>query len=133
MPELHKLTPPLSVLQDQGLRVALVTDGRMSGASGKVLAAIHVTPESLDGGALAKIRDGDVICIDSERGELSVRVSAADWLQRPTPPLPDLSHNAWGTGRELFAAARANASSAEFGATTFGWATPVAGATIRLD
>jgi len=82
MPELHKLTPPLGVLQDEGFKVALVTDGRMSGASGKVPAAIHVTPECLGGGPLARVRSGDVILLDGERGLLEVKVSAEEWAER---------------------------------------------------
>src|SRR3546814_10334535 len=82
MPELHKLTPALSVLQDQGFHVALVTDGRMSGASGKVPAAIHVSPEALAGGPLALVRDGDIIRLDADGGVLCV-LEPADWLERP--------------------------------------------------
>jgi phosphogluconate dehydratase len=109
MPELHKLTPPLGVLQDRGHRVALVTDGRMSGASGKVPAAIHVTPEALGGGALALLRDGDNILLCAERGVISTDadLSARD----PAPPPPPAS----GTGRELFSMFRANADGAEQG------------------
>ena len=117
MPELHKLTPPLGVLQDQGFRVALVTDGRMSGASGKVPAAIHITPECLVGGPLARVRDGDVIVLDSVRGVLEARVAAAEWASRaPATPLGEAHH---GTGRELFAGFRAHARGAEEGAVTF--------------
>ncbi|MCK9193534.1 MAG: phosphogluconate dehydratase [Nevskia sp.] len=119
MPELHKLTPALGVLQDQGFHVALVTDGRMSGASGKVPAAIHVTPECLAGGALAKIRDGDVIQLDAEAGVLQALVPAEIWATR-VPATADLSANDFGWGRELFAAARAAVSGAEAGATSFG-------------
>jgi phosphogluconate dehydratase len=118
MPELHKLTPPLGVLQDEGFKVALVTDGRMSGASGKVPAAIHVTPECLAGGPLARVRDGDIIRLDGERGILEARVSAAEWAERPLEPV-DLSANQHGLGRELFAVFRANAAGAEQGATSF--------------
>ena len=82
MPELHKLMPPLGVLQDRGLKVALVTDGRLSGASGKVPAAIHVTPEAANGGAIAKIRDGDIIRLDAPAGRLDVLVDAAEWAAR---------------------------------------------------
>ena len=82
MPELHKLTPPLGVLQDKGFKIALVTDGRMSGASGKVPAAIHLSPEALDGGAIARIRDGDIICLDAEAGTLTLRVDAATLKSR---------------------------------------------------
>ena len=101
MPELHKLTPTLGLLQDRGLKVALVTDGRMSGASGKVPAAIHVTPEAAEGGALARIRDGDVIRLDPRTGTLAVIANAADLAAR-TPMAPDLSGNQYGNGRELF-------------------------------
>jgi phosphogluconate dehydratase len=118
MPELHKLTPILGVLQDQGLRVALVTDGRMSGASGKVPAAIHVTPECLAGGALARVRDGDTILLDAERGVLEARVEASVWKARQ-PVVADLTESHHGMGRELFAAFRANALGAEQGAITF--------------
>ncbi len=102
MPELHKLTPPLGVLQDRGFRVALLTDGRMSGASGKVPAAIHVTPEAVDGGPIARIRDGDIIRLDAIRGTLEVLVDAADMAERE-PVMIDLSDNEFGMGRELFA------------------------------
>jgi phosphogluconate dehydratase len=115
MPELHKLTPPLGVLQDKGFKVALVTDGRMSGASGKVPAAIHLTPEALDGGAIGRIRDGDVIRLDSDRGELEVRVDAETLRARQAPPF-DLAEERWGMGRELFAGCRAAVGSAEEGA-----------------
>src|SRR5207302_3400056 len=98
MPELHKLTPPLGVLQDRGHRVALVTDGRMSGASGKVPAAIHVTPEALPDGPLARVRDGDVIRLDGRAGQLdAVGVDLASRPPANSPPPPA------GTGRELFA------------------------------
>jgi phosphogluconate dehydratase len=117
MPELHKLTPTLSVLQDRGQRVALLTDGRMSGASGKVLAAIHVSPEAACGGALAKLRDGDPVRIDAEAGVMRVDVPEAEWNAR-TPVAPDLSGNAHGVGRELFGRMRANVGSAEEGACT---------------
>jgi phosphogluconate dehydratase len=114
MPELHKLTPSLGVLQDRGFRVALITDGRMSGASGKVPAAIHVTPEALGGGALAKLRDGDLIRLCAERGELSALVDDRQLLGREsaTPPAPSV-----GTGRELFALMRHNVDGAERGAS----------------
>jgi phosphogluconate dehydratase len=118
MPELHKLTPLLGVLQDQGFRVALVTDGRMSGASGKVPAAIHVTPECLAGGPLARARDGDMIVLDGELGLLEARVDAAEWQARQ-PAVADLGASQHGMGRELFAAFRANALGAEEGAVTF--------------
>jgi phosphogluconate dehydratase len=118
MPELHKLTPSLSVLQDKGYKVALVTDGRMSGASGKVPAAIHVTPECADGGPLARLRDGDPIRLDAERGTLEVLVDAVKLMARP-PATPDLSDNQYGVGRELFGAFRSAVSSAEEGASLF--------------
>ena len=102
MPELHKLTPALGVLQDRGFHVALLTDGRMSGASGKVPAAIHVTPEAVDGGPIARIRDGDIIRLDAIRGTLEVLVDAADMAERE-PVTIDLSDNEFGMGRELFA------------------------------
>ena len=114
MPELHALTPVLAVLQDRGLRVALVTDGRMSGASGKVPAAIHVCPEAADGGALAKLRDGDVIRLDAGAGLLEVLTPGV--LDR-APVVADLSGNAHGTGRELFARLRAGAGAATEGAS----------------
>lgn len=116
MPELHKLTPTLGVLQGLGFKVALVTDGRMSGASGKVPAAIHVVPESLCGGMLAKVRDGDIICLDAEAGVLEVKVDARTLATRE-PAAPDISHYHHGLGRELFSAARHVVSSAEEGAS----------------
>ncbi|MFT4242305.1 MAG: phosphogluconate dehydratase [Acidovorax sp.] len=117
MPELHKLTPPLAVLQNQGLRVALVTDGRMSGASGKVPAAIHVTPEALAGGPLAKVRDGDVVRVDAVAGTLDVLVDEAEWAAREPAPY---SHPAQtGFGRELFHNFRRHAGGAEQGACTW--------------
>jgi phosphogluconate dehydratase len=118
MPELHALTPPLSNLQDAGYHVALVTDGRMSGASGKVPAAIHVSPEVLAGGRLGLVRDGDIIRLDAVAGRLDARVSAEVWAAR-TPARADLSANGIGMGRELFTLFRANVSAAELGATTF--------------
>lgn len=117
MPELHKLTPPLAVLQDKGFRVALVTDGRMSGASGKVPAAIHVTPESMAGGALARVRDGDPIRIDARAGALVALVATAEWEARAPAAAP--RSDVAGHGRELFAAMRRNAQSAEHGAVTW--------------
>ncbi|WP_113447363.1 phosphogluconate dehydratase [Rhizobium cremeum] len=116
MPELHRLTPPLGVLQDRGHKVALVTDGRMSGASGKVPAAIHVTPEAVDGGAIAKIRDGDMIRLDAIAGTLEVLVDAAEFAAR-APATPDLSGNEFGLGRELFAPLRRVAGAADMGAS----------------
>jgi phosphogluconate dehydratase len=117
MPELHKLMPLLGALQDRGFRVALATDGRMSGASGKVLAAIHVTPEAAEGGPLAKVRDGDVLRVDGNEGVLDV-VSPQDWRER-APAQLDLAGNARGYGRELFALFRAHAGSAESGGSPF--------------
>ncbi len=121
MPELHKLTPPLAVLQGKGYKVALVTDGRMSGASGKVPAAIHVSPEAAMGGALAKVRDGDVIRMDSVAGTLSVLVNESEWAQRPVAALPEAlrAANAVGMGRDLFAGMRRNAITAEEGACSW--------------
>jgi phosphogluconate dehydratase len=118
MPELHKLTPPLGVLQDEGFKVALVTDGRMSGASGKVPAAIHVTPECLAGGPLAKVRSGDMILLDGEHGILETRVPDSEWAARQPEPV-DLSEHQHGGGRELFSVFRANAAGAEHGAISF--------------
>jgi phosphogluconate dehydratase len=119
MPELHKLTPTLSVLQARGHRVALVTDGRMSGASGKVPAAIHVTPEAIDAGPLGRLRDGDVIRLDAIAGTLEARVDAAEWNAR-TQVHADLSAHHVGMGRELFANLRNAVGSADAGATIFG-------------
>jgi phosphogluconate dehydratase len=116
MPELHKLTPALSVLQGQGHRVALVTDGRMSGASGTVPAAIHVSPESLGGGPLAKVRDGDLIRVDARTGSLDALVEPAEFAARSAPPRPPPETH--GCGRELFASFRAHATDAESGART---------------
>ncbi|MGO1003863.1 phosphogluconate dehydratase [Lysobacter sp. CA196] len=118
MPELHQLTPTLSVLQKRGHRVALVTDGRMSGASGQVPAAIHVTPEAACGGALAKLRDGDVLRVDAIAGTLSV-LAPADWSERENAVV-DLSSHHVGLGRELFAAFRDYAAPADKGAGVFG-------------
>jgi phosphogluconate dehydratase len=118
MPELHRLTPPLAVLQNRGLKVALVTDGRMSGASGKVPAAIHVTPEAVDGGPIAKIRDGDMIRIDADAGTLEVLVDKTEFEARPLATC-DLDAEHWGTGRELFSAFRRLAGRADQGASIF--------------
>jgi phosphogluconate dehydratase len=121
MPELHKLTPPLAVLQGKGFKVALVTDGRMSGASGKVPAAIHVSPESLAHGPLAKVIDGDVIRLDAVQGTLDALVPDATWAAR-TPAQITPAHaedNAHGLGRELFGGMRRNVTSAEEGACTW--------------
>ncbi len=121
MPELHKLTPPLAVLQGKGFKVALVTDGRMSGASGKVPAAIHCSPEALAGGPLARVRDGDVVRLDAVAGTLDVQVPADEWTARK-PAQPDaefLDTHAHDLGRELFAGLRRNVKSAEEGAVTW--------------
>ncbi|NNF16064.1 MAG: phosphogluconate dehydratase [Gammaproteobacteria bacterium] len=118
MPELHKLTPYLGVLQGRGFSVALLTDGRMSGASGKVLAAIQVTPEALNGGVIGKIRDGDTIAIDAQQGVLEVTASDDDPLARPQPTF-SLEANRNGMGRELFGVLRAAVNSAEQGASAF--------------
>jgi phosphogluconate dehydratase len=116
MPELHKLTPPLGVLQDRGFKVALITDGRMSGASGKVPSAIHMCPECIDGGPLTKVRDGDVIVLNTQTGEVNVQVDQAEFDARVAVANTAKGHHI-GMGRELFGAFRANASSAETGAT----------------
>ncbi|MCJ2015317.1 phosphogluconate dehydratase [Methylobacterium sp. J-076] len=114
MPELHKLTPPLGVLQDRGFKVALVTDGRMSGASGKVPAAIHLTPEALAGGAIAQIRDGDIVRLSAPEGRLEVLVDEGEFAARDRAPAPKPKA---GTGRELFAFMRSGADGAEQGAS----------------
>ena len=119
MPELHKLTPQLGVLQDKGFKVALVTDGRMSGASGKVPAAIHLTPEAVDGGPIGKVRDGDLIRLDAEAGTLEALVDAAEWAARPAATA-DLSANDHGIGRDLFARLRRGMGGAETGASLLG-------------
>ena len=121
MPELHKLTPPLAVLQGKGFKVALVTDGRMSGASGKVPAAIHVSPEALAGGPLGKVRDGDMIRLDAVAGTLDALVDAATWAARAHGAVAAASaeDNGHGLGRELFAGMRRNVLSAEQGACTW--------------
>jgi len=111
MPELHKLTPSLGVLQDRGFRVALVTDGRMSGASGKVPAAIHLTPEAKDGGTIALLQDGDIVRVDAVAGTISTTADLSARTPAPTPPEPV------GTGRELFAFMRHGSDGAEAGAS----------------
>jgi len=118
MPELHKLTPTLSVLQDRGHRVALLTDGRMSGASGRVPAAIHVTPEAEAGGPIGKIRDGDMVRLDANAGTVEVLVAADEWSQRVCATA-DLAGNQFGMGRELFAIFRNAANTADAGAGVF--------------
>ncbi|MDM0011794.1 phosphogluconate dehydratase [Variovorax sp. J22P168] len=121
MPELHKLTPPLSVLQGKGFRVALVTDGRMSGASGKIPAAIHVSPEAAAGGPLAKVRDGDLIRLDGVAGTLTVLLPEDEWAARENAVMPDAARaaNGRGLGRDLFAGMRRNALTAEEGACSW--------------
>jgi len=121
MPELHKLTPPLAVLQGKGYRVALVTDGRMSGASGKVPAAIHVSPEALAGGPLAKLLDGDVVRLDAVAGTLQALVPDDVWAARPLATMPEALRvaNGFGMGRELFSGMRRNALTAEQGALSW--------------
>ena len=120
MPELHSLTPTLANLQDLGFKVALVTDGRMSGASGKVPAAIHVSPEAAADGPLGRVRHGDLIQLDALAGTLQALVPDTDWAERSVPH-PDLSANTVGMGRELFTTFRRNVSHAEQGAVSFGW------------
>lgn len=115
MPELHKLTPPLGVLQDKGFKVALVTDGRMSGASGKVPSAIHLSPECADGSLLTKVRDGDMIHLDTQKGVLNVLVDEAELNAREPHVLANTDHH-YGMGRELFDSFRRGVSSAELGA-----------------
>lgn len=124
MPELHALTPALTNLQDAGRHVALVTDGRMSGASGKVPAAIHVSPEVLAGGPLGRVRDGDIIRLDAEAGTLQALVSEVEWKTRSLATA-DLSASHVGMGRELFATFRNSVSEAEQGAATFGLPPPL--------
>ena len=119
MPELHALTPALGSLQDAGRHVALVTDGRMSGASGKIPAAIHVSPEVLANGPLGRVRTGDIILLDADAGILRALVPEAEWAARVVET-PDLTSSHVGMGRELFAMFRATISAAEEGATTFG-------------
>lgn len=121
MPELHKLTPPLAVLQNKGFKVAIVTDGRMSGASGKIPAAIHLTPEACAGGPLAKVRDGDIIRLNATVGMINVLVDEDEWAAREVAELSDTKryHNAHGFGRELFGGMRKNVLSAEEGAITW--------------
>lgn len=121
MPELHKLTTVLGILQDRGQRIALVTDGRMSGASGKVPAAIHVTPEAVEDGPIARIHDGDIIRLDADAGTLEVLVPASEFALRRTADA-DLIGNEFGFGRELFAGFRQLVGRADHGASAFGTA-----------
>ena len=118
MPELHKLITPLGVLQDRGYKVALLTDGRLSGASGKVPAAIHVTPEAYDGGLLSKIKNGDMIRVNGQTGEITLLVDETELAKRQ-PHHFDLSNSHIGYGRELFTIIRENLTSAEEGAVSF--------------
>jgi len=118
MPELHKLTPTLSLLQDRGHRVALLTDGRMSGASGRVPAAIHVTPEAEAGGPIARVRTGDMVRLDAVAGTIEVLVDADEWNSR-IPDNIDLAMHHTGMGRELFAMFRQSAVTADLGAGVF--------------
>jgi phosphogluconate dehydratase len=119
MPELHNLTPALGVLQGRGFKVALVTDGRMSGASGKVPAAIHMTPEALDGGPISKLRDGDMLRLDAEAGTLTFLGDERELMSR-TPATEDLRNEHFGMGRELFAGFRSLVGAADRGASVFG-------------
>ncbi len=121
MPELHKLTPPMAVLQNKGFKVAIVTDGRMSGASGKIPAAIHLTPEASAGGPIAKIRDGDIIRLNATVGMVNVLVDEDEWAEREVAELSDSKrhNNSHGMGRELFGGMRKNVLSAEEGAVTW--------------
>ncbi len=118
MPELHKLTPPLGILQDRGFKVALLTDGRMSGASGKVPAAIHMTPEAVNGGPIAKIRNGDMIRLDANAGTLTFLGDEVEFAAR-SPATEDLTSQHFGMGRELFAGFRAMVGVADRGASVF--------------
>jgi len=118
MPELHGLMPPLGVLQDKGFKVAIITDGRMSGASGKVASAIHMTPEAKVGGVLAKVQDGDMVRFDIQNGEIALLVDEATLVSREIHS-PDLTANQHGFGRELFVAIRDSVGSAEEGASVF--------------
>ena len=121
MPELHKLTPPMAVLQNKGFKVAIVTDGRMSGASGKIPAAIHLTPEASAGGPIAKIRDGDIVRLNATVGMVNVLVDEDEWAEREVAELSDNKrhNNSHGFGRELFGGMRKNVLSAEEGAVTW--------------
>lgn len=116
MPELHKLTPPLAILQDRGQKVALVTDGRMSGASGKVPAAIHMTPEAIDGGLLAKVKNGDMILVDSAKGQVELLVDADELAKRDNAQPTLVPDERIGMGREFFGSLRSRMTGAEEGA-----------------
>ena len=118
MPELHGLLPALGVLQDKGFNVAIVTDGRMSGASGKVPSAIHMVSEAAKGGVISLIRDNDIICLDVLKGELHVEVTQEELTNRKEEKV-DVSHNVYGFGRDLFSSVRYCISSAEEGASIF--------------
>jgi phosphogluconate dehydratase len=119
MPELHKLTPALGVLQDRGHRVALVTDGRMSGASGKVPAAIHITPEAAHGGPIGKVRDGDLVTLDTRTGTLTLHIGPEELADRPANGFAPSPEEWIGTGRELFAAFRNAVGPSDRGASLF--------------
>jgi len=121
MPELHKLTPPLSVIQNKGFNVAIVTDGRMSGASGKIPAAIHMSPEAAAGGSISKIREGDILRLNAVVGSLNVLVEDDEWNKRKTEEMTEEQkiNNSHGIGRELFGSMRKNVLSAEEGAITW--------------
>jgi phosphogluconate dehydratase len=118
MPELHKLLPPLQAVQSHGFRVALVTDGRLSGASGDVLSAIHLTPEAAEGGPIAKLRDGDRVRVDAFTGELTVLGDADEFVER-TPVEGDRAGAQYGVGRELFSMFRATVGTPDRGASIF--------------
>ncbi len=118
MPELHKLLPPLQAVQNHGFKVALITDGRLSGASGDVLAAIHLTPEAADGGPIAKLRDGDRVRIDANTHELTALVEQEEWEARE-PATEDLAESQYGTGRELFSMFRKTVGTPDRGASIF--------------
>jgi len=122
MPELHSLAPILGMLQNKGRRVALVTDGRLSGASGKFPAAIHLTPEALDNGPISKLREGDIIRLDGEAGTLEVLIDADTWAAREPSPAPKT--DAWDMGRSLFAVNRANVTPADQGALSISCGPP---------
>jgi phosphogluconate dehydratase len=118
MPELHRLTPVLGALQDQGFHVALVTDGRMSGASGKVPMVIHLCPEVMMGGPVGRLRNGDMVLLDAEAGQLNAEVAAGEWAARRLPDFPEDSL-AESLGRDLFQGLRSRAATAEEGAWSF--------------